>query len=86
MSLFVIELVWLPLSTESSDMNYVGDLDPEFHKKVIDNWSLPMSARHSLDVWKLKVKRMKQMLKGWNINVEGRYKKLKKILWLKLKF
>jgi hypothetical protein len=51
---------------------------------VIDNWSLPVRANHSIDVWKLKIKRLKQMLKGWNINVEGHYKKLKKELMSKI--
>jgi hypothetical protein len=35
---------------------------------------------HSIDIWKLKIKRLKQMLKGWNINVEGHYKNMKKDL------
>jgi hypothetical protein len=51
---------------------------------VIDNWSLPVRANHSIDVWKLKIKRLKQMLKGWNINVEGHYKKLKTELMSKI--
>jgi exonuclease III len=48
---------------------------PDFHKKVIDNWSIPVKAKGSIDIWKTKIKRLKQMLKGWNINVEGHYKK-----------
>jgi hypothetical protein len=59
-------------------------LRPDFYKIVKDNWSLPMRARHCIDVWKLKIKRLKQMLKGWNINVEGHYKKLKKDLMSKI--
>jgi hypothetical protein len=42
---------------------------------VIDNWSIPVMAKGSIDIWKTKIKRLKQMLKGWNINVEGHYKK-----------
>jgi hypothetical protein len=57
---------------------------PYFHKKVIDNWSLLVKANHSIDIWKLKIKRLKQMLKGWNINVEGHYKKMKKDLMTKI--
>jgi hypothetical protein len=57
---------------------------PDFHKKVIDNWSLPVKANHSIDIWKLKIKRLKQMLKGWNINVEGHYKNMKKELMTKI--
>lgn len=59
-------------------------LRPDFHKRVIDNWSLPVKANHSIDIWKMKIKRLKQMLKGWNINVEGHYKKLKKELMSKI--
>jgi hypothetical protein len=51
---------------------------------VKDNWSLPVRARHSIDVWKLKIKCLRQMLKGWNINVEGHYKELKKNLISKI--
>jgi hypothetical protein len=57
---------------------------PDFHKKVIDNWSLLVKANHSIDIWKLKIKRLKQMLKGWNINVEGHYKMMKKDLMTKI--
>ena len=39
-----------------------------------------MKDNHSIDIWKLKIKRLKQMLKGWNINVEGHYKNMKKDL------
>jgi hypothetical protein len=37
-----------------------------------------------MDIWKTKTKRLKQMLKGWNINVEGHYKKMKKELLAKI--
>jgi hypothetical protein len=47
---------------------------------VKNNWSLPVGANHSIDVWKLKMKCLRQMLKGWNNNVVGHYKKLKKDL------
>jgi hypothetical protein len=57
---------------------------PDFHKKVIDNWSLPVKANHNIDIWKLKIKRLKQMLKGWNINVEGHYKNMKKDLMTRI--
>jgi hypothetical protein len=39
---------------------------------------------HSIDIWKLKIKRLKQMLKGWNINVEGHYKNMKKDLMTRI--
>jgi hypothetical protein len=57
---------------------------PDFHKKVIQNWSIPVKAICSIDIWKTKIKRLKQMLKGWNINVEGHYKKMKKELLAKI--
>ena len=53
---------------------------PDFHKKVIDIWHMPVKDKKSIDIWKTKIKRLKQMLKGWNINIEGQYKKLKKEL------
>jgi hypothetical protein len=39
---------------------------------VINNWSLPVRSKNSIDVWKEKVKRLKKVLKGWNINEEGK--------------
>jgi hypothetical protein len=57
---------------------------PDFHKKVIENWSIPVKAKCSINIWKTKTKRLKQMLKGWNINVEGHYKKMKKDLLSKI--
>jgi hypothetical protein len=55
-------------------------LRPDFHNLVKSNWSLPVGATHSLDVWKLKMKRLRQKLKGWNNNIVGHYKRLKKDL------
>jgi hypothetical protein len=55
-------------------------LRPDFHNLVRSNWSLSVSVTHSLDVWKLKLKRLRQNLKGWNSNIVGHYKKLKKDL------
>jgi hypothetical protein len=51
-------------------------LRPEFIQLVSHNWSLPVRNYRSLDIWKEKIKRVKNMLIGWNINVEGHYKKL----------
>jgi hypothetical protein len=59
-------------------------LRPDFKRIVWENWSLPVRSRKSIDVWKEKSKRLKKMLKGWNINVEGRYLKLKKDLMDKI--
>jgi hypothetical protein len=55
-------------------------LRPDFHNLVKSNWSLPVGVTHSLDVWKLKLKRLRQKLKGCNNNIVGHYKKLKKDL------
>jgi hypothetical protein len=41
-------------------------------------------VKKSIDIWKEKIKHLKKMLKGWNINVEGRYLKLKKDLMSKI--
>jgi hypothetical protein len=57
---------------------------PDFHKKVIENRSIRVKAKGSIDIWKTKTKHLKQMLKGWNINVEGHYKKMKKELLAKI--
>jgi hypothetical protein len=61
-------------------------LRPKFRTLVVKNWSLPVRSKKSIDIWKEKTKRLKKMLKGWNINVEGRYLKLKKDLMEKLTF
>jgi hypothetical protein len=59
-------------------------LRPDFRNLVENNWSLPVRGKKSIDIWKEKTKRLKKMLKGWNINVEGRYIKLKKDLMSKI--
>jgi hypothetical protein len=56
---------------------------PSFRDIVINNWSLPARSKKSIDVWKEKVKRLKRVLKGWNINEEG--KNRRKINMLKQK-
>jgi hypothetical protein len=53
---------------------------PDFHKLVENVWTLPVGVSDSLDVWKLKLKRLRQKLIGWNSNIVGHYKKLKKNL------
>jgi hypothetical protein len=57
---------------------------PDFKSLVVNNWSLPVRSKIGIDIWKEKVKRLKKLLKGWNINVEGRYLKLKKDLMEKI--
>jgi hypothetical protein len=52
-------------------------------QKVWENWSLPVRSRKNIDVWK-KIKMIEKILKGWNINVEGRHTKLKKELMVKI--
>jgi hypothetical protein len=58
-------------------------LRPDFKDLVWNSWSLPVRSQSSIDIWKEKSKREKT-LKGWNINVEGRYSRLKKYLLQKL--
>lgn len=72
------------LSTDSSqvknkDFRYeiCWRLRPDFRQKVTENWSLPVRSRCNIDAWKEKTKRLKKMLKGCNINIEGKYKKEK---------
>jgi hypothetical protein len=74
----------IPIARKDFRYELCWRLRPDFHTLVKNNWSLPVRASHSIDVWKLKMKRLRQMLKGWNINVVGHYKKLKKILCKKL--
>jgi exonuclease III len=59
-------------------------LRPDFKSLVVNNWSLPVRSKIGIDIWKEKVKRLKKLFKGWNINVEGRYLKLKKELMEKI--
>lgn len=50
----------------------------------MDNRRIAVKKNKSIEVWKEKVKRLKKMLKGWNLNVEGSYKKIKKELTRKI--
>jgi hypothetical protein len=59
-------------------------LRPNFRNLVEKIWSLPVRGKKSIEIWKEKTKRLKKMLKGWNINVEGRYLKLKRDLMSKI--
>jgi hypothetical protein len=51
----------------------------DFKQIVKCNWNIPVRNNNSLEIWKQKVKRLKNKLKGWNMNIEGGYKKAKKI-------
>jgi hypothetical protein len=57
---------------------------PDFRNLVEKNWELPVRGKKSIEIWKEKTKRLKKMLKGWNINVEGRYLKLNRDLMSKI--
>jgi hypothetical protein len=57
-----------------------------FKEIVWKSWSLPVRSRSNIDIWKEKIKRLKKTLKGWNINIEGKYSKLKKELRQKIDF
>jgi hypothetical protein len=37
-----------------------------------------MHSVTSLDIWKDNVKRLKRALKGWHLNIEGKYRKKKR--------
>lgn len=41
------------------------------------NWNIPVRNNISSEICKQKVKRLKNKLKGWNMNIEGEYKKAK---------
>ena len=59
-------------------------LRPDFRNLVEKNWALPVRGKKIIEIWKEKTKRLKKILKGWNINVEGRYLKLKRDLMSKI--
>jgi hypothetical protein len=59
-------------------------LRPDFRNMIGRNWALPVRGKKSIEIWKEKTKHLKKLLKGWNINVEGRYLKLKKELMNKI--
>jgi hypothetical protein len=74
----------LPILKRDFRYELCWKLRPDFKDLVWNNWSLPVRSRSSIDIWKEKIKRLKKTLKGWNINVEGRYSRLKKIYCKKL--
>lgn len=47
---------------------------------VLASWSKPVIGSTSIDIWQNKIRRLRQDLKGWNINVLGFYKKVKQEL------
>jgi hypothetical protein len=59
-------------------------LRPDFRILVENNWALSVRGKKSIEIWKEKTKCLKKLLKGWNINVESRYLKLKKELMKKI--
>jgi exonuclease III len=70
----------LPMVRKDFRYELCWKVRPDFHNLVKNVWSLPVGVTNSLDVWKLKLKRLRQKLKGWNSNIVGHYKKLKKNL------
>jgi hypothetical protein len=71
---------FLPMMRKDFRYELCWKVRPDFHKLVENVWALPVGVSNSLDVWKLKLKRLRQKLKGWNSNIVGHYKKLKKNL------
>jgi len=71
---------FLPMVRKDFRYELCWKVRPDFHKLVENVWTLPVGVSNSLDVWKLKLKRLRQKLKGWNNNIVGHYKKLKKNL------
>jgi hypothetical protein len=59
----------------------------EFKDVVSKSWNAPTRGGNSIDIWQTKIRRLRQVTKGWNSNIEAELRKLKKnlmeeyILW-----
>lgn len=49
-----------------------------FQEMVKESWSAPTYCKHDVDKWQEKVRRFRRHVRGWHLNVEGRYKKARK--------
>jgi hypothetical protein len=52
----------------------------EFKEVVSKSWNAPTRGSSSIDIWQTKIRRLRQVTKGWNSNIEAELRKLKKNL------
>ena len=52
----------------------------DFHDLVRKSWDSPCHESNPLDIWHLKLKRLRQQLKGWSLNVNADWKREKQSL------
>jgi len=52
----------------------------EFLPKVRTIWEEQVTARNAVEVWNIKVKRVKKFLKGWGMSLKGHTRKYRRIL------
>ena len=52
----------------------------EFLPKVRTIWEKQVTARNAVEVWNIKVKRVKKFLKGWGMSLKGHTRKYRRIL------
>ncbi|KAG2615883.1 hypothetical protein PVAP13_3NG045571 [Panicum virgatum] len=50
---------------------------PDFHPKVKEIWEKPVRGNNIIDIWNIKIKRVKKYLKGWSQNIKGHRRKEK---------
>jgi len=56
----------------------------DFREVVIDSWRQSCNGISPLEIWQIKIRRLRQFLRGWAKNKSGHYKKEKKDLISKL--
>jgi hypothetical protein len=53
---------------------------PELATVINSVWNETYNGSSNLDIWHKKFTKLRKVLKGWNINIEGKYRKYKKNL------
>jgi hypothetical protein len=53
---------------------------PEFALKVKEIWNKPVHAKSAIDIWGIKMNRVRKFLKGWGQSLKGHTRKYKNIL------
>jgi BMFP domain-containing protein YqiC len=59
-------------------------LRPDLKQIIADEWNKEFRGRNIEDVWQKRMRNMRQNLQGWNRNVEGKNRKLKKDLLVEI--
>ena len=57
-----------------------------FLMRVSKIWCQPVRAKNSLDLFQIKLKRVKKDLKGWGANLRGQDIKKRESCWMSLEF